>query len=182
MLRRSRCHILQWCWSQQQGCHVPLLALALPQNCAACALPLLIAGADFLTVLGSHEGEGLVVEHDAAVRRLPLACRLCRQQTAQLPLVCCQQFPTACPLHKHNAHCLLGRWRAAAAWMWGPRGSGQTTGLLRWRSSSSGRFAAAAAAAAALSTRSPARTAAAERVPAAPQTGRSRLPPSPCCF
>ena len=25
------------------------------------------AGADFLTVLGAHEGEGLLVEHDAAV-------------------------------------------------------------------------------------------------------------------
>ena len=38
-------------------------------HCAVlpCAVPPCPAGADFLTVLGAHEGEGLLVEHDAAV-------------------------------------------------------------------------------------------------------------------
>jgi hypothetical protein len=50
------------------------------------------AGCDFLTVLGAHEGEGLVVEHDAAVSvhgSLP-ACMLpastpCQQRFSLAP-------------------------------------------------------------------------------------------------
>lgn len=41
----------------------------------------LCAGCDFLTVLGAHEGEGLVVEHDAAVsvHASPPACQAADQ-------------------------------------------------------------------------------------------------------